>query len=86
MVLDTQMNLSFGQQMIGELQQSRRLRNPSRFYYYKRILAAADRSAAMVSWEKFRGSWAYTRFNVVHKLAIQEMIERDHQRSPGCWQ
>ena len=70
-------NMTFGEQIQKEIVKSRQMRNPSRFFYYSKM---AEDCVAMVSWEQFRGSWAYSVWTREHQHEIQSMIDSDNHR------
>ena len=71
------MSLTFGEQIQKEIARSRKMRNPSRFFYYSKI---SEDAVAAVSWEQFRGSWAYSVWVSTHRQEIQAMIDSDNHR------
>jgi hypothetical protein len=73
------MSLTFGEQIQKEIARSRKMRNPSRFFYYSKI---SEDAVAAVSWEQFRGSWAYSVWISTHQQEIQAMIDSDNHRFP----
>ena len=75
------MSLTFGEQIQKEIARSRKMRNPSRFFYYSKI-AENGNAVAAVSWEQFRSSWAYSVWNSTHRQEIQAMIDSDNHRFP----
>jgi len=79
------MKRTLGEQLAYELARSRRLKNPSRYFYYRQFLGQ-ENIVAFASWEQFRGSWAYSRFNADNRSAIEQMIREDNQRFPRTWQ
>jgi len=74
------MEKTVAEQLVAEMNQSRKMRSPSRFFYYRQLLENVP--SAVVSWEQFRGSWAYSMFNTKHRAEIQAMIESDNHRFP----
>jgi len=75
--------MDLGDQLKRELKASLRQRNPSRYFYYKQLLADQNLIAA-VSWERFRGSWAHAAWTRKHDADIRAMIEQDNARF-GTW-
>lgn len=65
--------------LVDELRKSTKMRDAIRWMYYKRV-QDDDNIIAFVSYETFKGSWAYHQWLNKNKEEINNKIESDRKR------
>ena len=64
------------QTLTREIAKSRDLKNATRLFYYE----THSQSVAMVSYENFKGSWAFTEWFKKHEGVIMKFADEQNQR------
>lgn len=70
---------TIGEVLADELKKSTKMRDAVRWMYYKKI-HDDEHIIAFVSYEVFKGSWAYHQWIIKNKDKINNKIQSDNQR------